>query len=174
MARTTDQPSTANRRNTATAQLDTNLSDSFDEQDRQGGDGQIGDNAERRENLTAVRDERDNERNDSRTTPARTATSARTSTAATTRGGRSSARTVKSGASTRATPSRVRGASSRSSIVRRLGRLRARARGLEAGLQVLVGVGGNHGEGAARRLRQHDRCRQHDGQGHQRRRSPQR
>jgi hypothetical protein len=66
MARTTDQPSTANRRNTATAQPASSLSDSFDEQDRRGGDGQLGDNAERRENLTAVRDERDNDRNDSR------------------------------------------------------------------------------------------------------------
>jgi hypothetical protein len=65
MARTTDQPSTANRRNTATAQPDINLSDSFDEQDRQGGDGQIGSKAERRESLAAVRDERDNEGNDS-------------------------------------------------------------------------------------------------------------
>ena len=65
MARTTDQPSTATRRNTATAQPDTNLSDSFDEQDRQGGDGQLGSNAERRESLTAVRDKRDNEGNDS-------------------------------------------------------------------------------------------------------------
>jgi hypothetical protein len=66
MARTTDQPSTANRRNTATAQPASSLSDSFDEQDRRGGDGQLGDNAERRENLTAVRDEQDNNRNDSR------------------------------------------------------------------------------------------------------------
>ena len=66
MARTTDQPSTANRRNTATAQPATSLSDSFDEQDRPGGDGQLGDNGERRESLTAVRDKPDNNRNDSR------------------------------------------------------------------------------------------------------------
>ena len=69
MARTTDQPSTANRRNTATAQPATSLSDSFDEQDRPGGDGQLGDNGERRESLTAVRDEQDNNRNDSRNDP---------------------------------------------------------------------------------------------------------
>jgi hypothetical protein len=66
MARTTDQPSTAARRNTATAQPDITVSGSFDEQDRPGGDGQLGDNGERRESLTAVRDKPDNNRNDSR------------------------------------------------------------------------------------------------------------
>lgn len=68
MARTTDHPSTATRRTTATAvaQPDTNLSGSFDEQDRRDGDSQLANNTERRENLTAVRDAQDNERNDSR------------------------------------------------------------------------------------------------------------
>ena len=74
MARTTNQPSTATRPNaatrpdTATTQLDTNASGSFDEQDQRGDHGQLGDNAERRENLTAVRDQPDNDRNDSRET----------------------------------------------------------------------------------------------------------
>src|SRR5437016_5652002 len=66
MARTTNQPSTTTRRNTARTQLDTNGSGSFDEQERRGEHGQLGDNNERRENLTAVRDEQDNERIDSR------------------------------------------------------------------------------------------------------------
>ena len=65
MARTY-QPSTATRRNTATAPLDTNGSGSFDEQDQRGEGGQLGDNAERRENLTTVRDEPDNDRNGTR------------------------------------------------------------------------------------------------------------
>ncbi len=65
MARTTNRPDTA-RPNTAKAQLDTNSSGSFDAQDLRGEDGQVGDNTERRENLTAVRDQPDNERDDSR------------------------------------------------------------------------------------------------------------
>ena len=69
MARTTDQPSTATRRTTAAtamAQPATNVSGSFDEQDRRSGNGQLGDNTERRENLTAVQDRPDNERDYSR------------------------------------------------------------------------------------------------------------
>jgi hypothetical protein len=65
MARTTDRPATATRPTTATAQQATNVSGSFDEQDRRSGDGQLGNNSERRENLTAVRDKPDNERDDS-------------------------------------------------------------------------------------------------------------
>ena len=69
MARTY-QPSTATRRKTATTPPDTNSSGSFDEQDQRGENGQLGDNAERHENLTAVRDQPDNDRDDdSRTTP---------------------------------------------------------------------------------------------------------
>ena len=75
MARTTNQPSTATRRNTATTRPDTNGRGSFDEQDQRSEDSQLDDNDERREGLTAVRDEQDDERNDSATT---TATSART------------------------------------------------------------------------------------------------
>jgi hypothetical protein len=66
MARTTDQPSTASRRKTSTGQPDTNGSGSFEEQDRRGEGGQLGDNAERRENLTTVRDEPDSDSRDSR------------------------------------------------------------------------------------------------------------
>jgi hypothetical protein len=66
MARTTNQPSTATRRNTAKTRAETNGRGSLDEQDQRGKDGQLGDNDERRENLTAVRDEQDDERNDSR------------------------------------------------------------------------------------------------------------
>jgi len=66
MERTTDQPSTATRPTAATAQLNPNGPGSFDEQDRRGEDGRLGDNADRRENLTAVRDEPANDRNDSR------------------------------------------------------------------------------------------------------------
>jgi hypothetical protein len=66
MARTTDRPTTATRPYTATDPLDTSGSGSFDEQDRRGEGGQLGDNAERRENLTAVRDEQDNNRDNSR------------------------------------------------------------------------------------------------------------
>jgi hypothetical protein len=64
MARTTDQLST--RRTTATAQPATNVSGSFDEHDRLSGDNQLGDHAERRESLAAVRDRSDDERDDSR------------------------------------------------------------------------------------------------------------
>jgi hypothetical protein len=66
MARTTNRPSTATRPNAATAPSDTNGSGSFDEQDQRGEGGRLGDNTERRENLTSVRDEPDNERGDSR------------------------------------------------------------------------------------------------------------
>jgi hypothetical protein len=71
MARTS-QPSTATQPNTATTPLDTNGPGSFDDQDQRGENNQgennlVGDNAERRENLTAVRDKPDNDR-DSRTT----------------------------------------------------------------------------------------------------------
>lgn len=65
MARTY-QPSTATRRKTATAPLDTNGSGSFEEQDRRGEGGQLGDNAERRENLTTVRDEPDSDSRENR------------------------------------------------------------------------------------------------------------
>jgi hypothetical protein len=65
MARTY-QPSTATRPDTATAPLDTNGSGSFEEQDRRGEGGQLGDNAERRENLTTGRDEPDNDSRGSR------------------------------------------------------------------------------------------------------------
>ena len=66
MARTTNQPSTAARPNTATAPLDTDGPGSFNGPDQRGEGGQLGENGERRENLTAIRDERDNDRNDSR------------------------------------------------------------------------------------------------------------
>jgi hypothetical protein len=66
MARTTNQPSTATRRNTAKTRADTNERGSFDEQDQRGEDNQLGDNDERRENLNAVRHEQDEERNNSR------------------------------------------------------------------------------------------------------------
>jgi hypothetical protein len=66
MARTTNRPSAAPRPATATAQLDTNGSGSFDGQDQRGGDGRLGENGERRENLSAVRDAQDNDRGDSR------------------------------------------------------------------------------------------------------------
>lgn len=66
MARTTNQPSTATRRNTAKTQPETNGRGPLNEQDRRGEDSQLGDNDERRENLTAVRDEHDNERSNSR------------------------------------------------------------------------------------------------------------
>jgi hypothetical protein len=65
MARTTNRPSTAIRPDTATARLDTNGSGSFDGPDQRGENGHLGDNAERRENLTALRDEQDNDRTDS-------------------------------------------------------------------------------------------------------------
>jgi hypothetical protein len=66
MARTTNQPSTATRRNAAKTQPETNGRGSLDEQDRRGEDSQLDDNDERRENLTAVRDEQDDDRNNSR------------------------------------------------------------------------------------------------------------
>jgi len=78
MARTTNQPftatSTATRRNTAKTRADTNGRGSFDELDQRNEDNRLGDNDERRENdnderrenLAAVRDEQDDERNNSR------------------------------------------------------------------------------------------------------------
>ena len=66
MARTTDQPSAAIRPKTARVPLDTEGPGSFDGPDQRGENGQLGGNAERRENLTAVRDEQDNKRDDSR------------------------------------------------------------------------------------------------------------
>ena len=66
MARSTNQPSTSTRRNTAKNRADTNGRGSFDEQDQRGEDSQLGGNDERRENLNAVRDEQDDERNNSR------------------------------------------------------------------------------------------------------------
>jgi hypothetical protein len=78
MARTY-QPSPATQRKTATTPLDTNGPDSFDAQDQrgensrgqnnQGENNQVGDNTERRENLTAVQDQPDNDRDNSRRTP---------------------------------------------------------------------------------------------------------
>lgn len=59
MARTTDQPSAAIRPNTARLQLDADRSGPFDGPDQRGESGRLGDNAERRETLTAVRDEQD-------------------------------------------------------------------------------------------------------------------
>jgi hypothetical protein len=63
MARTTNRPATAARPNPATAPLDTSSAGSFDQQDHR---DENGDNTERRENLTAVRDQPDNDRNDAR------------------------------------------------------------------------------------------------------------
>lgn len=60
------QTAPAIRPHTATAPLDTNGSGSFDDQDQRGENGHLGNNAEHRENPTAVRDEQDNDRNDSR------------------------------------------------------------------------------------------------------------
>ena len=65
MARTY-QPSPATQPDTATAPLDTNGSGSFDQQHPRGENSQVGDNTERRDNLTAVRGQPDNERDDSR------------------------------------------------------------------------------------------------------------
>jgi hypothetical protein len=61
MARTTNRPATATRLNTATMPLDSNSAGSFDQQDQRSEDGQYDDNAERRENLTAARDQPDND-----------------------------------------------------------------------------------------------------------------
>jgi hypothetical protein len=68
MARTY-QPSPATQRKTATTPPDTNVPGSFDAQDPRGENGQLGDTTERRENLTAVQDQPDNDRDDPRTTP---------------------------------------------------------------------------------------------------------
>jgi len=70
MART-DQPSPASQRKTATAPMDADGTNSFDAhgqrgENSQGENNQVGDNAERRENLTAVQDRPDNDRDDSR------------------------------------------------------------------------------------------------------------
>ncbi len=64
MARTTDRPSAAIRPNAARAQLDTDGPGTFDGPDQRGERGRLGDNARRRANLTAVRDEQDNDRNE--------------------------------------------------------------------------------------------------------------
>jgi hypothetical protein len=66
MARTTNRPSTATRSDTATTPLDTNGSGSFDGPGQRGESGRLGDNAEGRENLTAVRNEQDNDRDNDR------------------------------------------------------------------------------------------------------------
>ncbi len=66
MARTTNQPSTAIQRISSKEAVVAKGSGSLDEQNQRSEDGQLGGNDERRENLTAVRDEPDNERNDSR------------------------------------------------------------------------------------------------------------
>jgi hypothetical protein len=58
MARTY-QPSPATQRKTATTPLDTTGSGSFETQDQRGENTQVGDNPERRENLTSVRDQPD-------------------------------------------------------------------------------------------------------------------
>jgi hypothetical protein len=73
MART-NQPSAATQRTTATTPMDADGPGSFDAHDQrgensQGENNQVGDNAERRENLTAVQDQPDNDRDNSRTTP---------------------------------------------------------------------------------------------------------
>jgi hypothetical protein len=70
MART-NQPSAATQRTTATTPMDADGPGSFDAHDQrgensQGENNQVGDNAERRENLTAVQDKPDNDRDDSR------------------------------------------------------------------------------------------------------------
>jgi hypothetical protein len=72
MARTY-QPSPATQRKTATTPLDTSGTGSFETQEqrdenRPGEDNQLGENTERRENLTAVRDQQDDDRDDARTT----------------------------------------------------------------------------------------------------------
>jgi len=68
MARTTGQPSTATRRNTRTAQSDTNGSGALDEQnlDSRIDNDDDGRNDERREGLSAVRDEKNTDRDNSR------------------------------------------------------------------------------------------------------------
>lgn len=66
MARTTNRLSSATRPNTATTSPDTNGTGSFDGPDERGENGRLGNNAEHRENPTAVRNEQDNDRNDSR------------------------------------------------------------------------------------------------------------
>jgi len=65
------QPSAATQRTTATTPMDADGPGSFDAHDQrgensQGENNQVGDNAERRENLTAVQDKPDNDRDDSR------------------------------------------------------------------------------------------------------------
>ena len=61
MARTIDQPTAAIRPNTVRAELDTDGPGSFDRPEQRGEGGRLG-NAERRENLNAVRDEPDSDR----------------------------------------------------------------------------------------------------------------
>jgi hypothetical protein len=70
MARTY-QPSPATQRETATTALDTNGTGSSETQRDENGPGEnnrLGENTERRENLTAVRDQQDDDRDDARTT----------------------------------------------------------------------------------------------------------
>ena len=67
MARTY-QPSPATQRKTATTPLDTNGASSFETQDQRDENNRLGENTERRENLTAVRDQQDDDRDDARTT----------------------------------------------------------------------------------------------------------
>jgi len=66
MARTTNQPSTATRRNTSKTRSETDGRGSFDEQDQRSEDSQFVDDGERREGLTAVQDEQDNDNRDER------------------------------------------------------------------------------------------------------------
>jgi hypothetical protein len=66
MARTIDQPTAAIRPKTARARQDTNGTGTFDGPNQRDENSQLGDNAERRENLTAVRSEQDNDRDESR------------------------------------------------------------------------------------------------------------
>jgi len=65
MART-NQPSAATQRKTPTTPPGP---DPFDAQDQRAETGQVGGNTERRENLTAVQDQPDNDRGDFRATP---------------------------------------------------------------------------------------------------------
>ena len=63
MARTTDQPATATRRNNPTSRSDTNGLSSLDEQNR---DSRLDDNDERRDGPSSVRDEQSTDRDNSR------------------------------------------------------------------------------------------------------------
>jgi len=63
------QPSAATQRTAATTPMDADGPDPFDAQDQRAETGQVGGNTERRENLTAVQDQPDNDRGDFRATP---------------------------------------------------------------------------------------------------------